>query len=364
MRQTAVDQSGVMNLVDEVRRAQEAEGAFAEMGARLAKFLSAQPDVHGSVDVAMEGRPSTGTAGGNLIFTATADFGSGREPQCFVLRYRMDGGVIPRWLVDLGGQSVIQQRLFDAGIPVARVRWTDWVGTWLGVPGYVMDFVPGRVPPQDYYRSGVLAEVSPETRERMLRDIVRLQARIHALDWRDAGLGFLEQRGRGRTPIERETDWYCALLHLSRPDLEPMARRLEGWVHASQPSQQRRLLLHGDSNVGNYFFAESVAEIVAVSDFEMSFLGPPECDLAWFFMVNDAFRPQGWAGDPGNEALAAEYQRVSGRRLENLDFYYTFSTARLAFVVRAGIGQLGAESEAAMLAGPWGTFERHFLAHS
>lgn len=360
----AADQTGVMAVVNEVRRAQDAGEAVADMQGRLAKFLSAQPDVHGRVDVAIEGRPGTGTAGGNLIFTASADFGRGRESRRFVLRYRIEGGVIPRWLVDLGGQSVLQQRLFDARIPVARVRWTDWVGTWLGVPGYVMDFVPCRVPPQDYYRTGVLADAAPQTRERMLRDIVRLQARIHALDWHEAGLDFLDQRGCGGTPIAREADWYCALLRVARPDLEPMAQRLEDWVTACQPATQRQVLLHGDSNVGNYFFAESGSEIVAVSDFEISFLGPPECDLAWFFMVNDAFRPQGWAGDPGNDALAMEYERVSGCRLENFDFYYTFSTARLAFVVRAGIGPLGAEREAAMLSGPWGSFERHFLAHT
>ncbi len=355
---------GVMNIVNEIRSAQGGGEAFPEMRERLVAFLSAQQDVHGPVEVAIEGRPSTGTAGGNLIFTATADFGNGRESRRFVLRYRMDEGVVPRWLVDLSGQSVQQRRLFEAGVPTACVRWTDWTGSWIGVPGFVMDFVRCRVPPQDYYRSGVLAEADPPTRERMLRGIVRVQARIHAVDWRTAGLGFLGKRGRGQTPIERETDWYCALLRITRPDLDPMARRLEQWVRASQPSGQREVLLHGDSNVGNYFFAESAADIVAVSDFEFGFLGPPECDLAWFFMVNDAFRPSGWAGDPGNEALASEYERASGRPLGNMEFYYTFSTARLAFVLRAGLSRLGADSEAAILAGPWGNFERHFLAHS
>ncbi len=358
------DQNGVMDIVREVRGAQQSTAAPTEWTTRLTRFLSAQPDIGAPVVVEIEGRPTTGTAGGNLIFAALADFGGGREWRRFVLRYRMESGVIPRWFVDLAGQSALQQRLFDAGIPVARVRWTDAVGTWLGVPGYVMDYVPCRVPPQDYYRNGVLADAPPQTRERMLRDIVRLQARIHAVDWRQAGLHFLQQRGRGQTPIERETDWYCAFLRVSRPDLEAIARRLEAWVHASQPAAQREVLLHGDSNVGNYFFAQGAAEIVGVSDFEISFLGPPECDLAWFLMVNDAFRPDDWAGDPGSESLASEYERASGQRLENFDFYYTFSSARLAFVLRAGLGPLGAEREAAMLAGPWGAFERHFLAHS
>lgn len=360
----AGNESKVMEAVSELRGAQGGSGASPEMQARLVSFLSSQPDVRGPVEVALEGRPSTGTAGGNLVFTATADFGNGRKARRFVLRYRMDEGVVPRWLVDLAGQSLQQRRLFEAGVPVARVRWTDWVGASLGVPGYVMDFVRGRVPPQDYYRGGVLAESDPAARERMLRNIVGMHARIHAVDWRAAGLGFLEKRGRGTTPIERETDWYCALLRIVRPELDPMARRLEQWVRAKQPPEQRAVLLHGDSNVGNYFFAESSPDIVAVSDFEMSFLGPPECDLAWFFMVNDAFRPDGWAGDPGNDELAAEYERASGRRLEHMEFYYTFSTARLALVLRAGFGRLGTEREAAMLAGPWGNFERHFLAHA
>jgi aminoglycoside phosphotransferase (APT) family kinase protein len=363
-RDMAENDDKVMAAVNEIRGAQRGAEEYPGMRERLAAFLSAQQDVYGPVEVAVEGRPSTGTAGGNLIFTATADFGKGREPRRFVLRYRMEEGVVPPWLVDLSGQSVQQRCLYEAGVPTARVRWTDWTGTWIGVPGFVMDFVRCRVPPQDYYKSGVLAEADPPIREHMLRDIVRTQARIHAVDWRAAGLGFLGKRGRGKTPIERETDWYCAMLRITRPDLDPMARRLEKWVRDSQPLEQREILLHGDSNVGNYFFADSSADIVAVSDFEFGFLGPPECDLAWFFMVNDAFRPSGWAGDPGNEALALEYERASGRRLGNMEFYYTFSTARLAFVLRAGLSRLGADSEAAVLAGPWGTFERHFLAHS
>jgi aminoglycoside phosphotransferase (APT) family kinase protein len=360
----AAPSTGVMDAVRELRQTQT-PSAFSELREKLVPFLSAQTDVRGAVDVVVEGRPTTGTAGGNVIFTAAADFGGARrEVRRFVLRYRMDDGVVPRWLADVAAQSVVQQRLHEAGIPVARVRWTDWTGEWLGVPGYVMDFVPCRVPPQDYYRSGVLAEADAKTRERMLRDIVRLQARIHAVDWRAARLGFLEKRGKGETPIEREAAWYCAWLRLERPDLGAMADRFLQWVRASQPARRHAVLLHGDSNVANYFFAESAADIVAVSDFEMSFIGPPECDLAWLFMVNDAFRPAGWEGDPGTQALVAEYEAAAGHRVADLDFYYTFSCARLAVALRAAYGRLGPERETAMLAGPWGTFERRFRERS
>ena len=166
----------------------------------------------------------------------------------------------------------------------------------------------------------------------------------------------------------RGVKFRCALVGEGPLRAELEAKRthlgLEQLVDMPGAAEQREVLLHGDSNVGNYFFSESAADIVAVSDFEFGFLGPPECDLAWFFMVNDSFRPDGWAGDPGNDALASEYERASDRPLEYMDFYYTFSTARLAFVLRAGLSRLGADSEAAVLSGPWGNFERHFLAHS
>ncbi len=88
-----------------------------------------------------------------------------------------------------------------AGAPLRRPRRADDritrhdVGV-LGTPFFVMGFVGGQVPVEDppYTTAGFFLDVAPADRTRMIERGLGTLARVHALDWRAAGLDLARAR--------------------------------------------------------------------------------------------------------------------------------------------------------------------------
>lgn len=315
------------------RRARFAEISTDEWSSRLHNLISAQPEVMG--DVAVENVRQVGTAAGGsngtLLFEARYRTAHGLQEKALVLRFLPVKGLFHRY--DVRGQFELQRALSKTDVRVPLQVWLDEYGKWLERPGYIMEQVAGVSPPMTWMTSGVLAEAPPAMRRQMVLEYIHALARIHAVDWRALGLQWLEGRAAGTRPVQREVNWYRDALKWSGheryvEELEPVARLLIDM----EPADVDTVLCHGDANLGNYMF--DGGRITAVVDWEMAFLGTPECDLSYLeigdsILQGKTLRPEGVLT---HAEMQAEYERVSGRKLRHMPYFLLFTSYRIAVI--------------------------------
>jgi aminoglycoside phosphotransferase (APT) family kinase protein len=92
-------------------------------------------------------------------------------------------------------------------------------------------------------------------------------------------------------------------------------------------------LLWGDSNAGNFLFADDGSVVVAV-DFEAASVGPGEIDLAWWFFLERMLSggnslPEGM---PDKAEQIAIYERALGRPVVDLGYFDILAALRMSLV--------------------------------
>ncbi|MDB5480695.1 MAG: Aminoglycoside phosphotransferase [Caulobacteraceae bacterium] len=315
------------------RQARFAGTTSDEWAHRLRDLIRSQPGVTGTVE-AWNVRPVEAAAGGSngtMLFDARYTLDGETQERPLVLRFLPAAGLFHRY--DVRGQFTLQRSLAGTDVPVPPQFWLDEKGEFLTVPGYVMGQVAGTSTPMTWKASGLLMEATPKVRRRMMMGYVEALARIHALDWRALGLEWLQDRAAGSRPIEREANWYWdsltwAAVGSYATELAP----IRDWIVANEPTDAEVVLCHGDANLGNYLFDDG--ELTAVVDWEMAFLGAPECDLS-FLRVGDQIL-QGDIPCPEGalsyDEIYAEYERASGRTLRHLPYFELFTAFRSAII--------------------------------
>jgi aminoglycoside phosphotransferase (APT) family kinase protein len=138
------------------------------------------------------------------------------------------------------------------------------------------------------------------------------------------------------------------------------------WLPANTPADDGQIsLVHGDYHFANIIFDLRAPRIKAVLDWELSTLGHPFADLAYFCMglrLPNHFPIRGLAGEdlallgiPGERKIVESYCRIRNiEQIENWPFYLAFSFFRLAAIVqgikkRATIGTASNREEALLL---------------
>lgn len=320
-------------IVEISRKARFADTSLDEWAARLKQLVSAQPEVVGSVEIANV-RPvgtAAGGSNGTLLFDCAYETGAGPVVRPLVLRFLPAKGLFHRY--DVGEQFELQRTLGRCGLPVPEQLWLDDAGQYLVRPGYVMEQVGGVTAPMTWMTSGLIFDASVADRRAISLEYVHALARVHAVDWQAADLQWLENRASGRSPVEREVNWYWdALLWAKASDYIAQLGPVRDWLIANEPRDVAVVLCHGDANFGNYLF-EGTA-ISAVIDWEMAFLGTPECDLSFLtlgdaILQSDVPRPEGVLT---YAEMCAEYERFSGRTLRHMDYFELFTAYRLAVI--------------------------------
>ncbi|MFI6736355.1 phosphotransferase family protein [Nonomuraea sp. NPDC050451] len=323
--------------------------------ARLRAWLPGRPDV-GPVSI-----PGSGFSTETLIFEASWAGGDRRR---LVARVAGPGHrLYPRARLDV--EFRLMKLLGDgSGVPVPAVHGYEDDPAVLDGPFFVMDHVDGRTPADlpSYHREGWVADLPEEDRARLWWAGVETLWRVHRLD--ASGLGFAAQPGRGASDLERQLDHYER--HLDFFGAEPdLAGHALAWLRGHRPpAPPAPSLLWGDARLGNMIFAAS-GRPAAVLDWEMTSLGDPESDLAWFLYLDrhlsEGIGAERLPGLPGREETVARYEKLSGRPVRNLPYYEVFAgfrlmliTARLTRLLRAN-GTVGpgfplARNTAALLA--------------
>lgn len=291
--------------------------------------------------------PKAGVSNETFLFDVTYRHDGVERQEGMVARLEpRDSLVFPEY--DLARQYEVMARLAGTDVPVPRVRWLERDPDVLGSAFYVMDAVEGEVPSEvpSYHVYGWVHDATPARRARVWWDGVETLGRIHALDWRALGLGFLGEPVSARDAIDRQLDYWDGYLRLVRDEgpPQPTLDATLSWLRAHAYTPRRVTLCWGDSRLPNMMFRDD--RVTAVLDWEMAFLGDPEADLAWWCFLdwanNEGYGGPHLDGIPGPAETLGRYAELTGRPVEQAHwnevfaaFRYGVILGRVAFRMRA-----------------------------
>jgi aminoglycoside phosphotransferase (APT) family kinase protein len=266
----------------------------------------------------------------------------------------------PTWLLDTpGGRYVLRRQpagpllksahavdrefrvlsaLAQTPVPVARVWHLCEDREIIGSLFYVMSYEQGRI-----LWNPALPEVDRDARRDYYASIVSTLAALHDVDPESVGLG---DYGRPGNYFQRQVELWTQQYRASETERIPPMEALIDWLPAHcQTGTQRAALVHGDFRIDNLIFADDAPRVRAVLDWELSTLGDPLADLAYFCMCLrlpskghiPGLRGQDRAelGIPDEEAILAQYCALRGLTdIANWNFCLAFSFFRLASIAQ------------------------------
>ncbi len=308
------------------------ERNVGELSRRLGAWLHAR--VGADVAVAEVAKPSTGFSNETFLFTLR--HGDGRSER-LVARLEPAGfQVFPRY--DLPGQARVLAALTGSDVPVPRVRWVEPDAAVLGSPFYVMDAIAGEVPSEvpPYHQTGFCFDATPERRATIWWHGIATLARVHALDWRARGLGFLGIPRDGTDPLDRQLDYWARYLAWSEgPEPVPILAAALDWLRAHRYAPRRVTLCWGDARLPNLMYRDD--SVVAVLDWEMAFLGDPEADVAWWLFMHwangEGYDVPPLPGFPSRDETLARYAALAGAPVEHLRWNEIFAALRFGLIM-------------------------------
>lgn len=288
----------------------------------IERFIAGQADVEGKVTVSnVRGNAKVGASSGIVIFTAQWDGEGGRQTRDLVLRHSPNSENRLWYDYDMARQFRVQRALQGSGLPVPNGLWLDADGSFLGMPGFIMEMFPGEAPNPSAFAIGPVADASPEDRERMIDQILGSLVTLHGLDHRACGLGDYAMDADGTTPMEKCVNWYWNTWDwIQLPDHARMVP-VRKWLLDNAPVGGETLT-HGDSTLHNYMFVGS--RLTSMLDWEMACVARPENDLALQTLGNELFAApieSGAPQPPTQEQWIERYVRLGGRQPDDLDYY-------------------------------------------
>ena len=265
----------------------------------------------------------------------------------FVLRKKPPGPLVASAHA-IDREYRVMRALQDSDVPVPRMLGYCEGDTILGTPFFLMEFLDGRV-----YMDQSLPGVSSADRGAMYRDMNRVIAALHAVDYQALGLG---DYGKPGNYFARQIGRWSRQVEVSTVPVPRAMRQLMEWLPQHIPADDETTLVHGDYRLDNVVFHPTEPRIIGVLDWELSTLGHPLADfsghcMSWYIP------PQLWRGIAGLDLPAlgipseAEYMRqyaqITGRDLSpNWDFYLAYNLFRMAAILH-GIAQRAASGTAA-----------------
>ena len=257
----------------------------------------------------------------------------------FVLRRRPPGPLL-KSAHSVDREYRVLRALADTNIPTPCPVVFCGDDSIVGSTFYVMEFKSGRI-----FWDLLSGQQSPDDTHAAWLAAIDVLADLHSLDVHAIGLSDFGQHGHY---FERQFKRWSEQYAYTRDAItNPPMDGLITWLAARVPRDDQTRLVHGDYQFSNMMFHESRSEVVAVLDWELSTLGHPLADLAYFCRVyhlpTDAGGLQGlnWAaqGVPSETELLGRYcARTSRPEIENWRVWLVFSMFRLA-AIRQGVAK-------------------------
>jgi aminoglycoside phosphotransferase (APT) family kinase protein len=188
-----------------------------------------------------------------------------------------------------------------------------------------------------------------EARKGLAYQLVEGIALLGNVDWRAKGL---QDLGRPDGFHERQVDRWTAFLERIKGRELPGFDEAAAWLRAHEPIDFIPGLMHGDYQFANVMFKDGApAKLAAIIDWEMGTVGDPKLDLGWVVQSwpADTEAPEysgsgGYAdmyGMPSRDQVVQHYADISGRQVDDLDYYIVLAKWKLGVVLEQGYQRRG-----------------------
>lgn len=254
----------------------------------------------------------------------------------YVLRKKPPGTLLPTaHMVDR--EYRVLNALSKTDVPVACPRLYCEDRAVIGSEFFVMDYVAGRI-----FWDPSLPQVAPVERRAIYKEMARVLAALHCVDY--AGVG-LADYGKPGNYFQRQISRWGSQYEAAKTDPLPEMDSLLAYLQANVPSDVSVALVHGDFRLDNMIFHPTEPRVLAVLDWELSTLGHPLADLAYSCMPYHLDSPEREplsqvaartdSGVPPESEFIADYCRFAGRDPSlDLRYYLAFSLFRYASIVQ------------------------------
>lgn len=256
----------------------------------------------------------------------------------YVLRKKPPGKVLPSAHMVEREYKVIRALSEHSSVPVPSVHLLCEDERIIGTAFYVMDHIEGRI-----FSHPALEELSATERQPIHLAAIDTLAALHQVDVEAVGLSdFGKAQGFFARQVKRWSGQYQA----SRTGDMPAMEQLMQWLPEQVPQRDECAIAHGDYRLGNLIFAPAEARVAAILDWELSTVGHPLADLAYFCLpyhlpagveglrglVGIDLKAQ---GIPSEQELLARYCQQSGRPdIDDWHVFVAFSLFRLAAILQ------------------------------
>ncbi|HEX5266017.1 MAG TPA: phosphotransferase family protein [Acidimicrobiales bacterium] len=250
-----------------------------------------------------------------------------------------DDGILREWRIieALDGTEVPH----TAALGVCRDR------SVLGRTFYLMGYVEGWSPMNtDGWPAPFDTDL--EARKGLAYQLVEGIALLGNVDWKEKGLHDL---GRPDGFHERQVDRWTAFLERIKGRELPGFDEAASWLRSHRPIDFVPGLMHGDYQFANVMFRHGgPARLAAIIDWEMGTVGDPKLDLGWVVhgwpedtsTPHDAFASYAdMYGMPSRDQIVGHYASVSGRPVDDIDYYCVLAKWKLAVVLEQGYQRAG-----------------------
>ena len=275
----------------------------------------------------------------------------------YVLRRKPPGKLLPSaHAVDR--EFRVLRALEDTEVPVAKVYALCEDADVIGGTFYVMEYIEGRI-----FWDGALPETALAERTPIYMEMVRVMGALHSVHYDALGLTSF---GKPGAFVERQVALWTRQYRAAETEKIEAMERLMEWLPLHIPANEQSSIVHGDFRLDNTIFHPSEPRILAVLDWELSTIGHPLVDFAFFCMryrlPNAEF--QGLSGVdlrrlgiPSEAECVAAYCRLRGIdaiSARDWTYYLAFCMFRFASILQGVLSralQGNASSATALAAG-------------
>ncbi len=262
-----------------------------------------------------------------------------------------DDGIIREWR--------IIEALTGTDVPCTEAIASCADTSVLGRAFYLMGFVDGWSPMGLQDRKWPAPfDTDLEARAGLAYQLVEGIALLSNVDWQAKGL---QDLGRPDGFHERQVDRWTAFLERIKGRELPGFDEAAAWLRAHRPIDYVPGLMHGDYQFANVMYRHGApARLAAIVDWEMGTVGDPKLDLAWTVQSwpEDTMAPEAgetgyvdMIGMPSREQMLQHYAEVSGRQVDDIDYYLVLAKWKLAVVLEQGFQRAG-DDEKLLAFGP------------